>query len=163
MATTVIRVQPIKKTIPLLMIGGGIGAFYLIFGYLPIEFWILVAFVLVALVVLAFKGESKASVVLDDEGVFDSRLKVGVIRWADIRRIQSFSLYGAEFISLELHNQQAYEARRPAWFRISSKAQRFPGMSSIAISTSGLEMDTGSLLQRLHAGCQNIYQKEAHV
>jgi hypothetical protein len=56
--------------------------------------------------------------------VFDRRLKVGTIQWGDIRRIRAYSLSGAQYISLELHDMDHYESRRPLWFKLISQVQR---------------------------------------
>jgi len=129
-------------------------ALYFYLGYLPFILWILTPIALVAMVVNAIRGQStEPIVVLNDEGVFDRRLKVGVIRWSDIRRIKSYSLSGAYYISLELHDAKTYESRRPMWLRLLSQVQRGFGMSSTSISTNALDVDHNTLVQLIHKGC----------
>ena len=135
-------------------------ALYLFLGYLP--FTIIVAGAVLALVLLwsALSGESKEPcIVIDEQGVFDRRLQVGVIRWEDIRRITLHSLSGAEYISLDLHNMNTYEARRPVWLRLTAKTQRLSGMSPIAISTNGLDIERAALLRLIHQGCETRGQQ----
>ena len=135
-------------------------AIYLYFGYLP--FTIIVAGAVLALVlaISALRGESKdPCIIINEQGVFDRRLKVGVIRWEDIRRITLHSLSGAEYISLDLHNMNTYEARRPLWLRATAKTQRLSGMSPIAISTNGLDIDRAALLRLIHQGCERMGQQ----
>ena len=135
-------------------------ALYLILGYLP--FTVLLAGGVLAIVLLfsALRGDSKdPCIVIDEQGVLDRRLKVGVIRWEDIRRITLHSLSGAEYISLDLHNMNTYEARRPAWLRLTAKTQRLSGMSPIAISTNGLDMERAALLRLIHQGCETRGQQ----
>lgn len=130
------------------------GVFYLYFGYLPTVLWIALIALAILLIFNLIKGQSnEATIVLNDEGVLDRRLKVGVIRWEDIRRISSHDIEGAFYISLELHDQKAYEDRRPVGFRLAAQAHRVHGVSAIAISTNGLEIDHESLVQLIHEGC----------
>ena len=136
---------------------------YLILGIIPTVIWIVWPVAFVGFLVRLVRGQSKDPIiVLNDEGVFDSRLKIGVIEWKDIRRLQSYSLAGAEYISLELHDAGKYTARRPAWLGAASQAQRSMGMSSIAISTNGLEVNHETLWRLLHEGC-GTQGVEAHT
>ena len=154
MSHTEVRVVPGYKWRMALIAFAGAGLLYFYFGYLPTILWLLLIVVSIALVVTLIRGQSNDPVIiLNDEGVFDKRLKVGTIRWSDIRRIRSYNLYGAEYISLELHDMNHYESRRPLWFNILSQVQRVFGMSSIAITTNGLDIDQATLWQKLHEGC----------
>jgi len=127
---------------------------YLYLGYLPFIIWIILPIALISLLFKLIRGQSKKPVIiLDEHGVFDRRLKVGVIEWGDIRRMKSYSLSGAEYISLELHNTKKYASRRPLWLGAISQVQRVLGMTSIAISTNGLDVDHATLVQWLHEGC----------
>lgn len=154
MSPTEIRVAPGNKWRALLLAIAAVGGFYFLFGYIPTIVWLIGPIVLIALVFSAVRGQSTDPVIiLDDEGVLDRRLKVGVIRWDDIRRIKSYSLSGAEYISLELHNAKTYTSRRPLWLTLLSQVQRVFGMTSIAISTNGLDTDHHTLLHLLHEGC----------
>lgn len=127
---------------------------YLYLGYLPFIFWLVLPVALISLLAKLIRGQSKDPVIiLDERGVVDRRLKVGVIEWGDIRRMKSYSLSGAEYISLELHNTKKYVSRRPLWLGAISQVQRVFGMTSIAISTNGLEVDHATLVRLLHKGC----------
>lgn len=136
--------------------------FYL--GYLPTMLWIALIALGMVLIYNLISGQSKgAIIVLNDEGVFDRRLKVGVIRWGDIRRISSHDMDGALYISLELHNKGAYDARRPMWLKLASQANRGLGFSSIAISTNGLNIDHDELVHLLHHGCEEASQRNVEI
>jgi hypothetical protein len=134
-------------------------AVYLILGYLPFPILIAAAALALVLAIRAIRGnDTEPCIIIDDKGVFDKRLKVGVIRWEDIRRIKSHTLSGAEYISLDLHNMRTYEGRRPVWLRMAAKTQRMSGMSPIAISTNGLDMDRARLVKLIHQGCETLGQ-----
>ncbi|HEX3250074.1 MAG TPA: STM3941 family protein [Pyrinomonadaceae bacterium] len=147
--------QPSQWKLALITLGVLIAA-YLFFGYIPLIFLLAGAVIVIRLFTIAIRGEDKVGpvIILNDEGVFDERLKVGVIRWEDIRRIKSHSLSGGDFISLELHDMKTYEARRPVWFRLFSKIWLVNRISPINIGTRHLDMDHKTLLKRLHEGCE---------
>jgi hypothetical protein len=151
---TEIRVRHIN-TLRLALVGAAaLGALYLFLGYMPIPGWIAGIGMAVALVYRAIKGESDEPVItLDEEGIFDRRLKVGVIRWDDIRRAAPHSIQGVEYISLDLHDMKSYEARRPLWLRILSKGHRLFGMSSVSIMVNGLDMDRDTLAHKIYEAC----------
>jgi hypothetical protein len=122
---------------------------------LPLSFWLIAAGVIISLVFTVDRAYSpEPLIVINDEGVFDRRLRVGVIRWADIRRIKLITLNRSlYFISLELHNRKTYESRRPLWHRLWSGAKRLYGIGSIAIFANGLDVDHDTLMENLHERC----------
>ena len=154
MSHTEVRIVPGYKWRMALIALIAAGLLYFYLRYLPTILWAMLIIVGIFLLVTLIRGQSNEPVIIiNDEGVFDKRLKVGTIQWSDIRRIRSYNLSGAEYISLELHNMNRYESRRPLWFRLLSQVQRVFGMSSIAISTNGLDIDQATLWQKLHEGC----------
>jgi len=154
MSHTEIRVVPGYKWRMALVALAASVLLYFYLGYLPVIIWLVGPIVVIVLLVSLIRGEGKEPVIiLNDEGVFDKRLKVGTIKWSDIRRIRSYNLFGAEYISLELHDMNNYESRRPLWFKLLTQVQRLYGMSSIAISTNGLDIDQATLWHKLHEGC----------
>ena len=141
-----------------------LGGFYLFFGYLPVWAWIGGIVVAIALVYRAIKGESHDPVItLNEEGIFDRRLRVGVIRWDDIRRAVPFSLQGVDYLSLELHDMKTYEARRPLWLRLLSKGQRLVGLSSVSILANGLDMDLHTLADKVQEHCGVVSGREVGI
>lgn len=161
-----VEIRPVpnfKWRIGLLGVAGTIGLYFFL-GYLPMVLW-LCGGVFVAIVVhSAVRGESTdPCIILDDEGVLDKRLKVGVISWDDIRRISLYDLQGAQYVCLELHNAEMYTARQPSWLKLASKTQRLIGMSSMSLSTSGLDMDSKTLASLIHAGCEVASERRSEV
>jgi hypothetical protein len=155
MSTIEIRVRPNTKWRAVLLAPLALGFVYYRLGYLPLPFWIIGGALLLLIPFSLLKGNGEGPcVVLSEGGLLDRRLKVGLIRWADIRRAYRYSVQGVQYICLDLHNMEKYVARRPAWFRVLSNFQRLVGLSPIAIGTGGLDMDTETLLNRIHQGCQ---------
>jgi len=151
---TEIRVLPTNKLRTALVAAAALGGLYWFLGYMPVPGWIAGVGIAIALVYRTIKGDSKDPVIiLDERGIFDRRLKVGVIRWDDIRRAVPFSLQGIEYLSLDLHDMKSYEARRPLWLKLLSKGQRLVGMSSVSIMANGLDMDLDTLMNKIQERC----------
>lgn len=161
-----VEIRPIpnfKYKLGLFGVAGTVGLYFFL-GYLPTVLWICGGVFVVVLLNSVVRGESTdPCVILDDNGVFDKRLKLGVISWEDIRRITFYDLHGSYYICLELHNPQTYLARQPQWLRLAAKTQRLIGMGPIAISTAGLQMDYKKLAGLIHAGCEMAALRRSEV
>jgi hypothetical protein len=155
--TEIYQRRPNQFRLSLLLVGAVI-ALYLYFGFLSFIFWVIGAIAVVNLLVVAIRGENKGDplIILNEEGVFDKSLKVGVIRWEDIRRIKSHKLHGQKYISLELDNLATYESRRPIWLRWPGKVFYLLGMTPITIMTRHLDMKHDTLIDKLHEGCGGV-------
>jgi len=132
---------------------------------LTLGLWIVAVPTIIFLVFQVDRAQSSEPlVVINEEGVFDSRLRMGVISWADIRRIRSITFAKAlHFISLDLHNKRTYQSRRPLWLRAWSQARRVYGLTPIMITTNGLDVDHDMLIQRLHEGCMEAALKRSTI
>ena len=132
---------------------------------LSLGLWIVAVPTIIFLVFQVDRAQSpEPMLVINDEGVFDSRMRVGVISWDDIHRIRSITFSNAfHFISLDLHNKRTYQSRRPLWLRAWSQARRVYGLTPIMITTSGLDVDHDTLIQRLHEGCMEAALKRSTV
>lgn len=160
MTTIEVRVRANNKWRILLIPPIVIGLFYYLFGYLPVSFWILGGALLVLLPFSLLRGTPEGPcIVLSDRGLFDRRLKVGLIRWVDIRKAYLYSLHGVEYVCLDLHNLESYVERRPAWLTVLASPQRLLGMGPIAIGTGGLDINSRTLLARIQQGCQAAHQE----
>src|ERR1051325_8535021 len=81
-----IRVVPLSSWRLLLIFVVAPVGLYLYLGYLPFIIWLVLPIALISLLAKLIRGQSKDPVIiLDEHGVFDRRLKVGVIEWDDIR------------------------------------------------------------------------------
>ena len=100
-------------------------------------------------------------IVLDSEGILDTRLKVGLIRWRDIRQPFLHTYNGAEFVCLELRDAKAYKERMPAWGKVNRALEATSGLPPFAISISFLDMDAKTLLAHIHRGCSSAYAPQA--
>jgi len=154
-----VRVQNSNAWRLLLIAPISIGLFYYVFGYLPVVLWILGGAFLIAIPYKVLNPPSREPcIVLNDEGILDTRLKIGVIRWRDVKRAYPYSIQGIPFVCLDLHNLSEYEARRPVLLRVLSNLQRLFGMSPVAISASSLDLDCATLLSQIHRGCETAFR-----
>jgi hypothetical protein len=159
-----VRINPSYKWRMALLAFVALAALYFYLGYLPVIAWIVAGALVIVLLFRVVRREgTDPCIILNDEGLLDKRLKVGVIRWADIRRIQCYNLHGGQFISLDLHNSKTYSARRPLWLTLSSQIQRYLGLSSFAINTNGLDVDMNTLVNKIHEGCQTATQRNQEL
>jgi len=122
-------------------------------GKMPFEGWLLLG----AAFVVSFRlirGVPKGSCLrINAEGVCDTRLNIGVVRWEDIKRPYLRKTNGVPFLCLELKNPADYRARIPASQRLAFALYRLQGMKHIVITTSHLDEDAETILARVRAGC----------
>jgi hypothetical protein len=161
---TEIRVRHTNKLRVALICAAALGGIYFLLGYMPFYGWIVGVVIAISLIIRAIKGDSKDPVIIiDDQGILDKRLKVGVIRWTDIRHAVPTTLQGIEYISLDLHDMKLYESRRPLWLRLLSKGQRAVGMSPVSILANGLDVDPEYLVDKIQERCRVVSHRAADV
>ena len=101
--------------------------------------WIGVAFFglgFVAFPVMFFR--TGPQVVVDDQGIEDRRMKIGVIPWQDIRSLSIGSVNSAKFLCVDLVDPEKYLSRLPPWKRRLAAANEALGFSALSISFAGL-------------------------
>jgi hypothetical protein len=92
----------------------------------------------------AFIGLREASrrgprLTIDDAGVYDHSLAIGVIPWRDIRGIALHRLGGSAFIALELVDAEQYTARLSGFRRRAARTNVALGLPPLALNVTGLE------------------------
>ena len=129
---------------------GALAAYCILARRVPFEGWLFLSALAALGGRLLLRGMPKdACVRIDAEGVCDTRLKVGVVRWEDIKRPYIGKTQGVPFLCLELKNPDAYRARMPASERLSFMLYRLLGMKHIVIATSCLDADAETILARV--------------
>ena len=101
--------------------------------------WIGVSFFglgFIALPVMFFR--TGPQVVINDEGIEDRRMKIGIIRWEDIRSLSLGSVKSAKFLCVEVADPETHFARLPRWSRALTAASEALGFSALTIGFSGL-------------------------
>ena len=134
------------------------GSYFQLADHFRLFIWICVAGIVIGIPIRLALGVGRTPcIVLDSEGVLDTRMKVGLIRWRDIRRPYISEWYGAPFVCLELHNPKDYTARMPAWGKVSRALDAMYFLPPFAMNMSCLDMDAKTLLAHLHRGCADAY------
>jgi hypothetical protein len=90
------------------------------------------------IVVPAMLFRTSPQVVINDEGIEDRRLKIGIIRWEDIRSLSVGSVHSAMFLCVEVLDTEKYLSRLPRWKRSLAGVNEALGFPALTISFSGL-------------------------
>ena len=90
--------------------------------------------------------DARPRLVIDDRGVLDRTLKVGVIAWNDILDAQVATLRRQSFVALRLRNEASYTDRlSPILRRLTELNRQFPGFTTLNISVSTLDVEPQQL------------------
>ena len=136
-----IKTQPGRIITTLVILALLLVALYFYFGRMTFLLWVLSAGVIIAFVmVLRQTLDRGPSIVINEEGIYDKRLRMGTIRWSDIEGVRMHGVGGAYFISLELFNSQQYLSRQPSYVRISNQIWRFYDVSPINIKVAYMDV-----------------------
>jgi len=107
---------------------------------------------------------NKTKIVIDRNGVLDTRLGMGTIAWQDITRIYVQQFQNNDHICLEVTDQTKYLNRRSTAVRTSLKlTARYNKMSPFNINTRVLDVGTDELYEAIlhsaHHYSQHTSQK----
>jgi hypothetical protein len=91
-----------------------------------------------ALVFIRELLDTRPRIVIDDVGVFDRTLKVGVISWDDILDAEGLSKSGQPFIALRLRNEAKYTDRLSPGYRRLVQLQHAIGFATLNLNLSTL-------------------------
>lgn len=123
----------------IIMVGGSTFCTTLPDSALRLIGWIGVVFFGLGFVVIpAMYLRKGPQVIINETGIEDFRLGVGMIRWDDIGSFSIDSVYSSRLLCIEVKNPQAYLSRMPIWKRALTKVNRSMGYSRFTISFSGL-------------------------
>jgi hypothetical protein len=113
------------------------GCAYIGFGaiLLIISFWMML--------------DNRPRVVIDDAGIDDRVMGIGVIRWADVS--EAFLLYDHQttYMCLELRNPEQYLERMSSSQRAMSSWDRLLGYTEFSINITGLDRRADDILNRV--------------
>jgi len=93
---------------------------------------------------------SEPQIVINEEGIDDRRLKIGVIRWADIRSLSIRSLNSVKFLCIELVEPEKYLARLPRWKRSLGWTNEILGFPAMTIGFTGLSPGIAQVWEYIH-------------
>ena len=108
-------------------------------GFIQAVGWVGVAFFALCLALILRQLLRRGpTVVIDDFGVFDRRLGVGLIPWQDISAVSVAQIRSQRFISLWLRNQEEYLSRVPSWRASLGRMNERMGFSPFSMGFAGL-------------------------
>jgi hypothetical protein len=90
----------------------------------------------IALPVMFFR--TGPQIVINDEGIEDRRLKIGVILWEDVRSLSIGSVNSVQFLCVEVLDPEKYLCRMPRWKRSLAGANAALGFPALTLGFSGL-------------------------
>jgi len=77
-------------------------------------------------------------VIINDHGIDDRRMKIGIIDWKDIRSLSIRSISSNRFLCVEVFDREKYMASLPKWQRKLTIATTAIGVPAFTISFTGL-------------------------
>ena len=121
---------------------------YFFLGRMTFVLWLLTLAVVIAFVQALRKiSDRRPCIVINEEGINDKRLGLGVIRWSDIESVRMHGVGGAHFISLELFDAETYRRRQPVYLRFANQAWRFYNVSPFHIKVAYMDVAPGELFE----------------
>jgi len=91
--------------------------------------------------------DSRPRLIIDERGILDRTLGVGVIHWADIEGAYTRSIQGNDFICLQLRNTDQYVRRLSKVKRAMIPANEALGFAPLNINLSGIRGMTDRVLE----------------
>jgi hypothetical protein len=89
---------------------------------------------------------------LDDEGIHDRSLRVGVIAWSDIIGIEPYGVAGQPFIGLCLRDPSKYLARASGMGLLLARLNAGSGFP-LSVNLVGLKADPLQVVDMIETGC----------
>jgi hypothetical protein len=107
-------------------------------------------------------ADSRPRLVIDERGVLDRTLGVGLIAWGDIRAAYVRSINGNDFICLELRNREQYWQKLSKVKRAMAAANRSLGFTDFNLNLSGVDVNTDELFELVLKYCQVATEARAN-
>lgn len=99
-------------------------------------------------------ADSRPRLIIDTHGVLDRTLGVGRIAWSDIKAAHVRSIYGNDFICLELKNPEKYLKQLSIAKRALVAANRGLGFTDFNLNLSGVDAKTDEVFELVMKLCQ---------
>ncbi len=113
----------------------------------PIIGWGLVGLAILIPLPFLAGAHVQRRLVINDLGIEDSRLSVGVISWNEIESAALENKYNNVFLILKLKNPEKFMARMPTEKRRLYERHQELGFQSFNVGISGVDVDPLDLLQ----------------
>ena len=121
---------------------------YFFIGHMTFVLWLLTLAIAIGVVQALRKISDRGPcIVINEEGINDKRLGLGVIRWSDIESVRMHGVGAAYFISLQLFDNETYLRRQSVYMRLANQTWRFYNVSPIHIKVAYLDVAPGELFE----------------
>lgn len=115
--------------------------------------WIaIVYFGFCALVIGIQAVDARPRIVIDERGIFDRTLRVGVIEWEDVRGAHPPSARHDSHVPLELRDPDKYVRRLPPPMRRLAAMNRGSGLAEFSLNLSGTGADPARIVEAIRRG-----------
>jgi len=91
--------------------------------------------------------DARPRIILDDKGLFDRTLGVGLIPWSEITGAYAKSMRGNDFISLELKDDEKWLNKLSRFKRLLTLGNKSLGFTAINLNLSGVSVDTQQIYE----------------
>jgi hypothetical protein len=81
---------------------------------------------------------SRAVVILNDAGIDDARIGLGLIPWSDIASVSRYEIRGRPYIQFWLQDERAYLERWATWRRMVARVVSSLGYSPLSMNFAGI-------------------------
>jgi len=123
---------------------------YFYIGRMTFPLWVLsIAAVIAFVQAVRQLSDRGPCVVITDQGINDKRLRLGMIRWSDVKNVRMQGVGGAYFISLELSNSEQYLSRLSPFTRISNQVWRLYNVSPIHIKVAYMDVSPEEMFEMI--------------
>lgn len=99
-------------------------------------------------------ADSRPRLIIDEHGVLDRTLGVGLIPWSDIEAAYVRSISGNDFICLELKNSEKYSQKLSKVKQAMAAANRKLGFTDFNLNLSGVDAKTEEVFELVMKYCQ---------
>jgi hypothetical protein len=124
------------------------GVFILVMGEEPLTgWWSIVFFGGCALVFARELADARPRIIIDERGITDRTLNMGVIEWSDIRSATVRRMLGNAFICLELRSPAKYTGRLSPTMQRIVKLNRHLGYSEVSLNLSATDSNPEQLVE----------------
>jgi hypothetical protein len=96
--------------------------------------------------------DARPRLVIDERGVYDRTLGVGVIPWGEILAVEARAIMGQPFVRLTLRDPALFTRRLGPLRRALTRGNRAIGFEALNLNLSGLPVDPARIVARLHVG-----------
>jgi hypothetical protein len=98
-----------------------------------------------ALIVLRALGEDRERLVIDDAGIRDSALPVGIIGWGEVQRASVQRIGSVRVVALEVRDPERFIRRLPAARQFIARKALEAGLPGLYLTLVGTDADPAAI------------------